>query len=85
MNIEELIERLRDENCTGFNLTIAACEAADALEQLASAQKDAERYRFIRSNNRNYCPLCGYDGLDCYQNEELDAAIDAKMGEKDAD
>lgn len=55
----------------------------DAKELIAPIQKDAERYRFMRSNNRNYCPLCGYDGLDCYQKEELDAAIDAEMEKKE--
>lgn len=32
--MNDLIERLRDEGCTGFNLTVAACEAADKLEAL---------------------------------------------------
>ena len=29
-----LIERLRDNRVTGFNLTVAACEAADRIEEL---------------------------------------------------
>ena len=29
-----LIERLRDNRVTGFNLAVAACEAADRIEEL---------------------------------------------------
>ena len=34
MNYQELIERLRNEHVTGFNLTVAACKAATAIESL---------------------------------------------------
>jgi hypothetical protein len=39
MNIEELIERLRDENCTGFNLTIAACGLSPTAKPGSSLKK----------------------------------------------
>jgi hypothetical protein len=31
---DDLIKRLRDENVTGFNLTVAAVEAAERIEEL---------------------------------------------------
>jgi len=46
---KELIERLLDNRVTGFNLTVAAVEAADLIEslrqQLAAAQAENLRLR----------------------------------------
>ena len=41
--MNDLINQLRDENVTGFNLTVAACEAADRIEQL---QRENSELRF---------------------------------------
>lgn len=53
---KELIERLRDDQVTGFNLTVAACEAADRIEQLDAAiqsaeseGKEAAMFRYLQS------------------------------------
>ena len=37
---DDLKQRLRDERVTGFNLTVAAVEAADRIEQLESERDE---------------------------------------------
>ena len=56
--------------------------------KIDALQKDAERYRYLRSRHWNegglyviYNPLCKVQllGLDCPSDERLDGAIDAAM------
>ena len=47
--------------------------------RLAEAEKDAERYRWLKqlaNTNVGCCPVCGYDGLDFKTGEVIDAELD---------
>jgi len=63
-------------------------EVAQGLErELVAARKDAERYRWLRDNNRNnslyeHCGIEGEEAEVMISGEVLDAAIDAAMKER---
>jgi len=77
----KLIETLNNEDVTGFNLTIAACEAAYAIadlsKQLADAQKDAERYRWLAKTNSETDEY--NEVYACWPNGSLDKCVDAAI------
>jgi hypothetical protein len=79
----QLAECERNANEQAQTLHNTICSANRLSEQLASVTKDAGRYRWLRenSNNVNYCLLCGYDGLACYEADDLDLQIDVAMKE----
>jgi len=69
------------------NLTLNALKALVAerdelRRQLAEAEQDARRYRWLRDNGSDsrVCQKDGYGGYELRWNSALDAAIDAAMG-----
>ena len=91
----DIVERLRNagddpmwaDHCELRKTT--AHEAADTIERLRSeledARRDALRYRWLRDKHPADLGLWVAHGvvgvnLQCWRNEELDAAIDAAQG-----
>lgn len=75
--VDAIADKLVDDHISLMN------ECESLRQQLAECERDAERYRWLRenSNNVNYCLLCGYDGLACYEADDLDLQIDVAMKE----
>ncbi|MBN6728748.1 hypothetical protein [Burkholderia multivorans] len=78
--LRELARRLRDTQADCAD----SIEAADAIvalcDRLEAAEKDAERYRWIRAKNDDYrSDLCVKDGYNWVS--DLDGYIDAALAQ----
>jgi len=78
---KELIERLLDNRVTGFNLTVAAVEAAECIErleqQLAAAREERDELALIVATDT------GTESAVAYLQEQLAATL-AAIKSKDA-
>jgi len=83
--VEQDDRRDAEINDLGERLMVSDYENKDLREQIKVLKKDAERYRWLRSNSRNDQLYTAANSMACLvRSDKLDAAIDSAMaqGEK---